>query len=159
MYIGVIGAGECSRETGIIAEQVGREIARNKAVLICGGMGGVMEAASRGASNSGGTVIGILPGSSRRDANPFLTYSIVTDMGHARNAIIVRSSDAVIAVAGGAGTLSEIGLAMKTGVPVVGLETWRLQSPGPETSGIIYVEGAKEAVRAALQLAEARIPR
>ncbi len=115
-----------------------------------------MEAAARGASSEGGTVIGILPGADRREANPFLTYSIVTGMGNARNAIIVLSCDAVIAIAGGAGTLSEIGLAMKTGIPVVGLQTWQLKHPEGRIPGIIYVEDPREAVQTAVKLAETK---
>ncbi len=156
MYLGVIGAGQCSREIDRMAEQVGREIARAKAVLICGGRGGVMEAAARGAARSGGTVIGILPGSDRREANPFLSYSIVTGLGPARNALIIRSCEAVIAVAGGAGTLSEIGLAMKMEVPVVGLRTWQLDHPEHKQTGIVYVEDPGEAVQTAVRLARRR---
>ena len=111
MQIGVIGAGLCPPSVEKIAEDVGREIAKSGAFLICGGLGGVMEAAARGAKFEGGFTIGILPGIDSYEANPYIDVSIVTDMGHARNVILVRSSDALIAVEGGFGTLSEIAIA------------------------------------------------
>ncbi|MBO8127679.1 MAG: TIGR00725 family protein [Peptococcaceae bacterium] len=126
-YIGVIGAAECSEEIARVAYEVGRGIAARGAVLICGGRGGVMEAAARGAREAGGVVIGILPGRDRSEGNPYLSFSIATGLGEARNAVIARACDALIAVSGGYGTLSEIGLALKMGKPVVGLHTWRLK--------------------------------
>jgi uncharacterized protein (TIGR00725 family) len=106
------------------AEQVGRLVARRGAVLVCGGLGGVMEAASRGARQEGGTAVGILPGLDRSAANEHLDVALATGLGEARNALVVRAADAVIAVGGGYGTLSEIALALKAGKPVVGLDTW-----------------------------------
>jgi uncharacterized protein (TIGR00725 family) len=120
----VVGAGECPPSTVRLAQATGEAIARAGAVLICGGLGGVMGAAARGARRAGGLTVGILPGAAHGDANPFIDIAIVTDMGHARNAVLVRSSHALIALAGEHGTLSEIALALKMGIPVVGLEHW-----------------------------------
>ncbi len=126
--IGVIGAGACSRETGELAEAVGREIAKNGAVLLCGGLGGVMEAAAKGAKLEGGITIGILPGTLREEANPWIDVAVLSGMGHARNALIAQSSDALIAVDGEYGTLSEIALGLKMGKPVVLLESkWEIE--------------------------------
>jgi hypothetical protein len=128
LQIGVIGAGSCPTETAQVAEGVGREIARRGGVLICGGLGGVMEAAAKGAKQAGGLTVGILPGSSFADANPYIDIPIVTDLGHARNALVVHSSRAVIAVTGGYGTLSEIALALKLNKPVIGLNSWDIDA-------------------------------
>ena len=124
MRIGVIGAGACTAAVSRIAEETGREIAKAQAVLVCGGLGGVMEAAAKGAKMLGGLTVGILPGDSSDQANPYIDVPIVTDMGHARNVIVVRTSDALIAVEGSYGTLSEIAIALKLGKPVVGINTW-----------------------------------
>jgi len=113
-------------------------------VLICGGLGGVMEAAARGARSAGGLTVGILPGGSHGDANPFIDIAIVTDMGQARNAILVHSSHALIALAGEYGTLSEIALALKMGLPVVGLEK------GPRLPGVVEADTPDDAVALAL---------
>jgi uncharacterized protein (TIGR00725 family) len=133
LQIGVIGAGECSKETGEKAYAVGRAIARAGAAVICGGMGGVMESACRGATEAGGTTIGILPGGTRGSGNPLCTYEIVTNVGHARNVFIAHSSDGLIAVSGGYGTLSEIAVSLKLGKPVVGLESWDIRGMKLET--------------------------
>jgi len=146
IQIGVIGAGQCSLEIERLAEEVGREIAKKKALLICGGLGGVMEASARGAKKEGGVTIGILPGFSFEDANPFIDIPIVTGLSHARNVLVVRSSQAIIAVEGGYGTLSEIGIALKLRKPVVGLRTWDISKK------IITVETPKEAVKKAMSL-------
>lgn len=151
-YIGVIGAADCTPEVYRLAEEVGREVAKKGAVLLCGGRGGVMEAASLGVSQEGGVAIGILPGIDRREENPYLTYSIVTGLNDARNAIIARSSHGIIAVCGGYGTLSEIGLALKAGVPVVGLKTWDIKNPRGENI-IPLAKQAEEAVEMVLSLA------
>jgi hypothetical protein len=119
--IGIIGAGTCSNEVYQTAEKLGRLIAERGDTLICGGLGGVMEAAAKGAKSKDGTTIGILPGLSAEDANPFIDIPIVTGLSHARNVIIVRSSDILIAVAGKYGTLSEIAIALKLGKPVIGI--------------------------------------
>ncbi|MCL6446878.1 MAG: TIGR00725 family protein [Armatimonadetes bacterium] len=151
-YIGVIGAGECTEEETRLAEEVGREIARRKGVLICGGRRGVMEAAARGAQLAGGLVVGILPGNSRREGNPYLTVALATGLGDARNAVIACASDALIAISGGYGTLSEIGLALKMGKPVVGLFTWELTRPG-RSFAVHPAKSAAEAVELAFHLA------
>jgi uncharacterized protein (TIGR00725 family) len=126
MIVAVIGGGRCSEEVAQVAESVGRELARRGAALVCGGLGGVMKAACRGAKSEGGLTIGILPGFSHHDANPHVDIPIVTGMGEARNVIVVRTAQAVIAVDGEFGTLSEIAHALKLGIPVVGLNTWQL---------------------------------
>ncbi len=126
MQIGVIGAGECPEEMQVLAEKVGSEIARRGAILVCGGLYGVMRAAARGAKMSGGLTLGVLPGADRRAANEFIDVVVPSGMGEARNALVVRASDALVAIGGGYGTLSEIALALKMGVPVVGLSTWEI---------------------------------
>lgn len=124
--IGVIGQGrDCSPELLKDAEEVGYHIARKNAILICGGLGGVMEAACRGAKKGGGTTIGVIPTTQKSDANEFVDIPIVTGFGEARNIIIVRSADALIAVGGRYGTLSEIAFALSFGKPIVGLHTWQ----------------------------------
>ena len=124
--VAVIGGGQCSREESRLAEKVGRELARHGAILVCGGLGGVMEAACRGASAEGGVTIGILPGDNRHLANPYVQIPIVTGLGYARNAIVAKSAQAVIAVGGAYGTLSEIAHALQNNIPVIGLSTWSL---------------------------------
>lgn len=147
MIISVIGAGTCDSNIYSIAEEVGSRIAQRGAVLFSGGLGGVMEAASRGAKEAGGTTVGILPGFSKDDANPFVTIPVTTGLSHARNIIVVRSADAVIAIGGEYGTLSEIAIALKLGKPVVGINTWGA------IEGIIHVSSAEEAVEKAFDLA------
>ena len=144
--IGVIGAGYCSPETELLAEEVGRGIARAGAILVCGGLGGVMEASARGAQREGGITVGILPGDSFEDANPFIQIPVVTGLGHARNVLVVRSAQVLIAVKGGYGTLSEVALALKMGKPVVGLHTWDVSKK------ITLVATPQEAVNKALRL-------
>lgn len=151
-YIGVIGSGECSLETFALAEEVGRRIAENGCVLVCGGRTGVMEGACKGARSAGGVTIGILPGDSRADANPYVQFALPSGLGDARNALVVRASDAVIAISGGPGTLSEIGLALKAGIPVVGLKTWALSINGRRYDGIVEAQDPESAVKTALAL-------
>ena len=127
--IGVIGPSQTTPEVLSDAEIVGAEIARRGAILICGGLGGVMEAAARGAKSAGGLTVGILPGIDPNDANRHIDIPIATGMGEARNVLVVRASDGLIAIAGGFGTLSEIGFALQTGKPLVGLNTWKLDAP------------------------------
>ena len=117
--IGVIGASRPSPDGLVLAEAIGREIARRGAVLVCGGLGGVMEAAARGVFEAGGEVVGVLPGPDGTSANPFVTIAIPTNMGHARNVIIAHTADALIAVEGEYGTLSETAIGLKLGKPVV----------------------------------------
>lgn len=146
IQIGVVGSGQCSLEIEKLSEEVGREIAKKKALLICGGLGGVMEASARGAKKEGGMTVGILPGFSFEDANPFIDIPIVTGLSHARNVLVVRSSQAIIAVEGGYGTLSEIGIALKLGKPVIGLRTWDVSKK------IVTVGTPKDAVMKAISL-------
>ncbi|HPU08357.1 MAG TPA: TIGR00725 family protein [Candidatus Atribacteria bacterium] len=127
--IGVIGQHSCDAELYEIARQVGKGIAERGAVLLCGGLGGVMEAACRGAKQAGGFTVGILPGSSGADANPYVDLKIVTGLGEARNLVVVLSASALVACGGQAGTLSEIGFALRHGKILVGLNTWRIQDP------------------------------
>ena len=153
MIVAVIGGNRCSKEMARMAEAVGRELAKRGAILICGGLGGVMEAACHGAKAEGGLTIGVLPGTSRYDANPYVDIPIVTGMGEARNVIIVRTAQAVIAVDGEYGTLSEIAHALKMGKPVVGLNTWELAKAGREVRDIVVAKSPEEAVEKALALA------
>ena len=150
LQISVIGAGEGDEEILRDAEEVGRGIAEAGAVLVCGGLGGVMEAASRGASEAGGTVLGILPTLSPADANPYVTHAVATGTGHARNLAVVASGEAVIAVGGEWGTLSEIAYARKLGRPVVAIQSWTLRNRAGTDLGIVEAETAEEAVSAAL---------
>lgn len=151
----MIGAASCSPEVAAAAEQVGRLIACQGAVLVCGGRGGVMEAACRGAKAEGGITVGILPGLDRSEANAYVDIPIATGLGEARNAIVVRTADAVIAVSGGFGTLSEIGLALKMGRPVVGLGTWELCQQGQEVGGVLRASTPEQAVEEAIAQARA----
>ena len=146
MYISVIGAGECASELALLAQEVGSLIAQRGHLLVCGGLGGVMDAAAHGASVAGGTVIGILPDEDRARASRWLTVSIPTGMGQARNALVAAAGDAVIAVGGGYGTLSEIGFALKLGRPVVGLETWELDSSRTGSGGVLKASSPRDAV-------------
>jgi uncharacterized protein (TIGR00725 family) len=138
--IGVIGGAECSSEIYEIAREVGCEIAKNSFSLVCGGLTGVMEAACRGAKEAGGITIGILPTSDKRDANPYVDVIIPTGLGHARNVLVVLAVDAVVAVDGETGTLSELAIALKVGKPIVGIRTWDLEGKVP------LVEEGQEAV-------------
>jgi len=139
-HIGVIGAGECSPEIYHQANELGHLIGKNDWVLFCGGLGGVMEGAAKGCYQSGGITVGILPGKEKDSANPFITLPIATGLGEGRNLLVVRASDVVVAIAGGYGTLSEIGFALKIGKPVVGLNTW------PGIDGVDYVETPEQAI-------------
>jgi uncharacterized protein (TIGR00725 family) len=154
VYVAVCGPDPAPPDVAAQAEEIGRLLARAGAILVCGGLGGVMEAAARGVQEEGGTSVGILPGSGRSAANAHLSVSIVTGMGEMRNALIVRSADVVIAIAGEFGTLSEIALALKTGVPVVGLGTWELAKPGRLVADpIVRASTPPQAVEHALRLA------
>lgn len=149
--VAVVGGGVCSPEEAALAEAVGRGLAEAGATLICGGMGGVMAAACRGAKSARGLTIGVLPGYRATDANPHVDVPIVTGMGEARNVIIVRTAMAVIAVGGEFGTLSEIAFALKLGRPVIGLGTWELAKDGQPAQAIVEARTAEEAVRLALE--------
>jgi uncharacterized protein (TIGR00725 family) len=148
-HVAVVGPGEATEREVEVAAQVGRGLAQAGAVVVCGGLGGVMAGACRGARSAGGMTVGILPGADRRAANEWVLVAIPTGLGELRNGLIVRAADAVLAVGGGYGTLSEIALALKTGVPVVGIESWGIE--GVEAAG-----GPEEAVARALAVALAR---
>jgi len=150
--IAVVGAGTSSSSVDELAAEVGREIARHDAVLVCGGLGGVMAAAARGTKEVGGYTVGILPGPDTLEANLYIDFPIATNMGHARNAIIVQTADVLIAVSGGYGTLSEIALALKAGKGVVTLDC-RFSIPGP-----IAAHNPREAVDIALSLIKEQRP-
>lgn len=130
----------------MLAEAVGRGLAESGATVVCGGLGGVMAAACRGAHAGGGLTVGILPGLDRTAANRWVDVAVPTGLGEARNVLVVRAADAVVAVGGGYGTLSEVAFALKTGTPVVGLHSWGIE-------GTVEVDSAEEAVAAALRLA------
>jgi len=138
--IAVIGAAKASPDGYRKAEAVGRLIAERGAVLVCGGLGGVMEAACLGCASHGGEAIGILPGPEACQGNAFVTLAIPTNMGHARNVIIAHSARALIAIEGEYGTLSEIAVALKLGRPVVALDSW------PDIPGVVYVDSPEVAI-------------
>ena len=148
--IGVIGGGNVSKEIGELAKDVGRRIAESGAVLLCGGRGGVMEMACKGAKEAGGLTVGILPTADPDDANPYVDVRIPTGMGFARNAIIAVASDALIAIGGRYGTLSEIAHALNLGKRVIGLRTWNLERIDESGENFIPAKDAKEAVRLAV---------
>ncbi len=145
-YVAVVGSGTATGELYERAREVGRLVAERGAVVVCGGLSGVMEATARGATETGGTAIGILPDEDRGRANAYLSYSVATGAGHARNLAVVCSGDVVIAVGGEYGTLSEIGLALKVGRPVVALGSWDLDGH------VVVAASAEEAVAAAFAL-------
>jgi uncharacterized protein (TIGR00725 family) len=153
VHVGVIGAQQADDRLCELAEGVGRELARREAVLVCGGLGGVMEAACRGARAAGGPTIGILPGSDRRAANPYVDVAIATGIGDLRNGLIVRTVDVLIAVGGAFGTLSEIAFALKAGKRVVGLGTWELAQAGVAVDAIEVASDPRDAVERALAAA------
>ena len=157
MIISVIGGGDRPPAEALqMAEAVGRELARRGVVVACGGMGGVMEAACRGAKAEGGITIGILPGTNPKEANPYVDYPICTGIGYARNVIVARTGRAVIAIDGAYGTLSEISHALIDGIPVVGLNTWQLACADKPDTGIIQATTPAEAVDKALKAAAKR---
>jgi hypothetical protein len=145
-YIAVIGASQPSPEQEQAAEDIGRGLGAAGCVVLTGGRGGVMAAASRGAHEAGATVVGLLPGTDRRDANQWVQIALPTGMGDLRNGLIVRAADAIVAVGGAYGTLSEIGLALTAGVGVVGYDTWAID-------GVELADTPAGAVERALELA------
>lgn len=149
-YISVVGGGRCTAAEYALAEEVGRRSAQEGAILVCGGLQGIMEAAARGAKQAGGTTIGVLPGHDRTVGNPHLDYVLTTGLGHARNLVVVSSGDVVIAVGGEYGTLSEIALAAKIGRPVIILTGWRLTHDklpsDKKLAGVQYASSAAEAL-------------
>lgn len=146
--IAIVGAGKCSKKLRDKAAAVARHIAKNEGVVVCGGMGGIMEGAARGAWEGGGVSIGILPTDDRADANKFITYAIPTGFGEARNMMVIRAADAVVAFPGKYGTLSEMAFALKLGKPLISISAWRL---GEE---IIHLDDPVEAAEKALELAQ-----
>lgn len=155
--IAVLGGHDAPAADERLAAEVGRLLAEQEAVLLCGGRGGVMAAACRGASSAGGLCIGLLPDDDDHQANDFLTVALPTGLGHARNAVLVCAAAAVIAIGGGAGTLSEIGLALKAGRPVIGLGTWEAHEANGRPATIRTATSPDEAVAMAL-LAAGRPP-
>jgi len=141
--IAVIGPGQADAREQATAREVGRLLAEAGLVVLTGGLGGVMESASRGAADAGGTVVGVLPGDDADSANPFVGIAVPTGMGQARNAVLINSADAVIAIGKGYGTLSEIAIALRAGKRVVGIGTWEIE-------GVRVVTSSKEAVDAVL---------
>ena len=158
LYVGVAGASQPEPPLLDQAELLGRRLAEAGAIVVCGGGPGVMEAVCRGAQSAGGTTVGLLPGLDRAEGNPYLTISVPTGLGQGRNLLLVRSSDALVAVGGGFGTLSEIALALRTGVPVVGLATWSLQLDGHPVEAFPVAGDADTAARLALEAARSRTP-
>jgi uncharacterized protein (TIGR00725 family) len=148
-YVAVIGPSDATSQEARDAETVGRGLADAGAIVVCGGLGGVMEAACRGASAAAGVTVGFLPGSDRASANEYLQIALPTGLGELRNGLIIRAADAVIAIGGAYGTLSEIAIALRAGVPVLGLHTWEIE-------GIERVGSATDAVDRALERATGR---
>jgi uncharacterized protein (TIGR00725 family) len=151
-FVSVIGSSQATTVELNLAEEVGRELAKRGAVLVCGGLGGIMEAACHGASEEGGITIGILPGDDRKQANPYVQFPIVTGIGYARNAAVAKTGQVVIAIGGIYGTLSEIAFALQNGTPVIGLGTWSLSRKGKSEESIIATNDPNEAVSKALEL-------
>ncbi|MCX8037983.1 MAG: TIGR00725 family protein [Candidatus Sumerlaeia bacterium] len=151
--IGVIGSNKADERTYALAEDVGRRIAQSGALLLCGGLGGVMEAACKGAAQAGGLTVGILPGDDPRAANPWVKVPIATSLGLMRNYVIARAADVLIAISGSYGTLNEISAALNLRKPVVALDTWNLPAAGPIDPALFFpVTTSEEAVRRALAL-------
>lgn len=158
MMISVIGGEACPPEALVAAETVGRELAKAGATVVCGGRGGVMEAACRGARSAGGHTIGILPGRGPEDGAPnsYVEFPVYTGMGFARNVMVVLSGQVVIAIAGSYGTLSEIAYALIHGIPVIGLDTWDFDYHGHDNGKIVRVTDPRKAAEMAVALAKAR---
>jgi uncharacterized protein (TIGR00725 family) len=154
--IAVIGKGTPDEQLAPLAEEVGRRLAQAGAIVVCGGMGGVMEAASRGAREAAGDVIGIVPGEEPSDANPYVTHAVATGIGHARNLAVVASGDAVIAIGGEWGTLAEIGFARRLGKRVAALRSWTVTGTGAMEGapGVEAVSDPAAAVELSLEAVE-----
>lgn len=157
MVIAVIGDSSCSVEEAKSAEVVGELLAQRGVTIICGGLGGVMEAVCRGAKSKSGLTVGVLPGEDPSMANPYVDIPVATAVGYARNMAVVKSAQAVIAIGGNYGTLSEIAYALKRGIPLIGLNTWSLSRNGREVDDIIKVNSAVEAVDKAIALAKRKV--
>ncbi len=154
--VAVIGASKCTARESKWAEEAGQELAKNGAAVICGGLTGVMEAVCRGANKAGGLTIGILPGDTAEAANAYVSIPVVTGLGYARNSIVVKSAQAVIAIGGGYGTLSEIAYACQRRIPIIGLNTWEMSRNGDADKTIIRANSPKEAVAMALSLRQGK---
>ena len=152
-WIAVAGPGEAGMDELALAEEAGAAVAEARCGLVCGGLGGVMEAACRGARSRGGLTVGLLPGLDREAANGWVEVAIPTGLGEARNALVVRAADALVAIGGGWGTLSEIALALKAGLPVVGIGTWEPALRGEPAAAVVAADDPKLAVAEALRLA------
>jgi uncharacterized protein (TIGR00725 family) len=152
-WIAVVGASEAGPQQLALAEEAGAAVAAARCGLVCGGRGGVMEAACRGARSEGGLTVGILGGLDREEANGWVMVALPTGLGEARNALVVRAADAVVAIGGGWGTLSEIALALKAGLPVVGIDTWEPVLGGERAEGVVSATDPKLAVAEALRRA------
>jgi uncharacterized protein (TIGR00725 family) len=148
--VAVVGAANCTAAQSAAAEEVGRLLAERGVILVCGGGGGVMEAACRGAQQAGGITIGLMPGFDPNEGNAYLTVALPTGLGHARNALVVQAGRSAIAIGGGYGTLSEIGIALKSGRKVVGLGTWQATTSGGQMATILPARTPEEAVELAL---------
>jgi uncharacterized protein (TIGR00725 family) len=158
LYVGVAGASRPGPGLLDQAELLGRRLAEAGAIVVCGGGPGVMEAVCRGAQAAGGTTVGLLPGLDRAEGNPHLTISVPTGLGQGRNLLLVRSSNALVAVGGGYGTLSEIALALRTGTPVVGLATWSLQLDAHQVDAFPIAGDPDTAAQLALEAARSQRP-
>lgn len=157
LIISVIGESNARPHISALAEQVGRELAQRGVIIVCGGLGGVMEAACKGAKSAGGMTVGILPGDSPLSANDYIDIPIITGMGYARNSVVAKTGIAVVAVGGAYGTLSEIGHALGDGVPVIGLETWELTRSGCPDRRIVRAANAMDAAEKAIAAANLRL--
>ena len=156
-YVGVAGASRPEPELLELAEVLGRRLAEAGAVVVCGGGSGVMTAVCKGVATVGGTSVGLLPGDRRAGGNPYLSVALPTGLGEGRNVLLVRASDALVAVGGGFGTLSEIALALRVGVPVVGLRTWSLELAGHPVDAFPVAGDPDEAARLVMEAAAARM--
>jgi len=147
ILVSVVGGRSVTADEEAVAQAVGREIAKRGAVLVCGGLGGVMEAACRGAKSAGGVTVGILPTADARDANPYVDIALATGIGFARNYLVGASTDAVVAVDGSLGTLSEVAFALDKGLPVAAIGSWELDPARlPVTARLHHATDAAEAV-------------
>jgi uncharacterized protein (TIGR00725 family) len=154
IQIAVVGGSDAATSDIAAAELVGATLAAGGAVVVCGGLGGVMAAACRGAKASGGLTVGVLPGTDPSAANPWVDVAVPTGLGEGRNVLVVRAAAVVIAVGGEYGTLSEIALALRAGIPVIGVRTWSLtRASGERDGGIVPVDDPEEAATVALRLA------
>ena len=156
IHVAVVGSGHADESERDLAARLGRALAEAGAVVVCGGLGGVMEAVCRGVRDGGGLSVGILPGADRGAANPYVDIAVPTGMGEGRNVLVVRGADAVVAVGGEYGTLSEVALALQAGIPVIGLGTWELAKQGRAVEVVLRANTPEEAAAAAVREADRR---